>query len=143
MEQGSLWRQLRANILSLLSLTVALSALGYNTWRNERTEFNRSIRAAEFEMLRHLIEVQQVIDFAHLRKDQQKGDLTLGLNRVLLIRDLASVTPEPVEKAAEQLRAGWVADSEKLATDNEAAGKLSEQVWQTRQAVLASLRSLK
>jgi predicted nucleic acid-binding Zn ribbon protein len=130
-------------LLSLLSLTVALTALGYNTYRNELSEHNRSIRAAEFEMLRHLIDVQQVVDYASLHKDLQKGDLTLGLNRVLLIRDLSSVTPQPVEKAADQLRAQWVAESEKIASQPEVAARMSEQIWATRQAVLASLRSLK
>lgn len=142
-EASSFWQQVRRNQLSLLSLLVALTALSYNTWRNESTEHNRNIRAAEFEMLRHLIEVQQIIDYAHLRKDGQKGDLTQGLNRVLLIRDLSSLTPEPVVQAAEKLRADWVAQGEKLMDSREAAANLSEQVWQTRQAVLASLRSLK
>ena len=43
--------QLRSNAVALISLTVALSSLGYNTWRNERTEHNRNIRAAAFEIL--------------------------------------------------------------------------------------------
>ncbi len=142
MEHG-FWQQVRKNSLSLLSLMVALSALSYNTWRNEATEKNRNIRAAEFEMLRYLVEVQQIIDYAALRQDQQKGDLTQGLNRVLLIRDLASLTPAPVEQAAEKLRAEWVAHSDKLSNNREVAGNLSEQVWHARQSVLESLRSLK
>lgn len=43
--------QLRNNLVALISLFIALSALGYNTWRNERTERNRNIRAAGFESL--------------------------------------------------------------------------------------------
>lgn len=141
------WRsQLRKNFLSLLSLLVALSALSYNTWRNESTERNRNIRAAEFEMLRHLIEVQQIID----RSAHPAGsDLNTGLNRVLLIHDLAQLTPPPVTQAAEQLRSTWVSQSEALAqyaskpeAAKAASDHLSEQVWQTRQSVLASLRSL-
>lgn len=135
--------QVRKNSLSVLSLLVAISALSYNTWRNEATEKNRNIRAAEFEMLRHLIEVQQVIDYAHLRQDQHKGDMTLGLNRVLLIRDLARLTPAEVEQSAEKLRADWVQQAEKISGNREAAANLSEQVWLTRQAVLRSLRELK
>ncbi|MBF8293263.1 MAG: hypothetical protein HW392_2090 [Steroidobacteraceae bacterium] len=38
--------QLRNNLVALISLVIALSALGYNTWRNELTERNRNIRAA-------------------------------------------------------------------------------------------------
>ena len=75
--ESTFWQQVRKNSLSLLSLLVALSALSYNTWRNEATERNRNIRAAEFEMLRHLIDVQQIIDQTHLRKDGQ--NLNQGL----------------------------------------------------------------
>ncbi|MDB6105600.1 MAG: hypothetical protein JWO52_5599, partial [Gammaproteobacteria bacterium] len=34
--------QLRNNAVALTSLFIALSSLGYNTWRNERTEHNRN-----------------------------------------------------------------------------------------------------
>jgi hypothetical protein len=141
--EHTFWRQIQKNSLSILSLLVALSALSYNTWRNEATEKNRNIRAAEFEMLRHLVDVQQIIDYAHLRQDQQKGDLTQGLNRVLLVHDLSTLTPKNVEQAAEKLRAQWVAHSDKLSSNREVASNLSEEVWQARQAVLESLRSLK
>jgi len=39
--QGGLG-QLRRNIVALISLTIAISSLGYNTWRNEHTEDNRN-----------------------------------------------------------------------------------------------------
>ena len=38
--------QLRSNMVGLISLVIALSALGFNTWRNELTERNRNIRDA-------------------------------------------------------------------------------------------------
>jgi len=38
--------QIRNNMVALISLLIALSALGYNTWRNELTERNRNIRDA-------------------------------------------------------------------------------------------------
>ena len=44
-------KQLQKNSLSLISLFVAFSALSYNTWRNEQTEYNRNIRSAGFEVL--------------------------------------------------------------------------------------------
>lgn len=47
-------QQLRSNAVALISLAVALTALGYNTWRNERTEHNRNIRVAAFEVLTQL-----------------------------------------------------------------------------------------
>jgi len=45
------------NLLAMISLFVALSALGYNTWRNELTEQNRNVRQAGFEMLLHVGEL--------------------------------------------------------------------------------------
>ncbi len=142
-ESSSLFQQWRRNSLALCSLAVALSALGYNSWRNESTERNRNIRAAEFEMLKHLGEVQQIIDYAHLRHDMQRGDLTMGLSRVLLIRDLGTLTPVPVEAASEKLLASWVKNGEQLGTSNDAFGALSEDVLAARRSVLASLKGLR
>ena len=143
MENVSFAQQIRRNSLALLSLTVALSALFYNTWRNESTERNRNIRTAEFEMLKNLGELQQIIDFAHFRKDAQRGDLTMGLSRVLLIHDLAALTPQPVSDSAEKLMAAWRNNGDKLSTSLEAASALSEEVLLTRRTVLESLRGLK
>ncbi|HEY8100485.1 MAG TPA: hypothetical protein VIF82_06995 [Burkholderiaceae bacterium] len=143
MENNSFASQIRRNIVALLSLTVAVTALFYNTWRNESTEKNRNIRVAEFEILKNLGELQQIIDFAHFRKDQQRGDLTIGLNRVLLIHDLAALAPKPVEDASDKLLAVWRMNDEKLNTSLDAASALSEQVLVTRRIVLESLRSLK
>ena len=42
-------RQLRDNAVALISLVVALGSLGYNTWRNERTEHNRNVRKFQIE----------------------------------------------------------------------------------------------
>ncbi len=143
MENTGFAYQVRRNSLAILSLLVALSALFYNTWRNEQTERNRNIRTAEFEMLKNLGELQQIIDFAHFRKDQQRGDLTLGLSRVLLIHDLAALAPQPVTDSSEKLMAAWRMNEERLATSLEAASVLSEEVLNTRRTVLESLRGLK
>ncbi|MDA3933095.1 MAG: hypothetical protein PF630_02010 [Gammaproteobacteria bacterium] len=48
------WRQVYRYRLSLLSLLVALTSLGYNTWRNEATEDHRNIREAGFQVLLQL-----------------------------------------------------------------------------------------
>ena len=36
--EGSVLRQLRRHSVALISLVVALTSLGYNTWRNETSE---------------------------------------------------------------------------------------------------------
>jgi hypothetical protein len=56
---STLRHQLRNNAVALISLTVALGSLGYNTWRNERTDYNRNIRTATFELLGKLSELER------------------------------------------------------------------------------------
>jgi hypothetical protein len=58
-------RQIRDNLIALISVVIALSALGYNTWRNERTERNRNVRVAGIEILREIGSLQQIIFYAH------------------------------------------------------------------------------
>ncbi len=61
-----LLEQIKNNLLAVISLFVAFSALGYNTWRNEQTEYNRNIRTAGFEMLLHIGELQRITYLAHI-----------------------------------------------------------------------------
>ena len=67
-------RQIRDNLIALISVVIALSALGYNTWRNERTERNRNVRVAGIEMLREIGSLQQIIFYAHYADGDQRGD---------------------------------------------------------------------
>jgi hypothetical protein len=74
----NVWHQLRANTVALTSLAVALTALGYNTWRNERTERNRNVRVAAFEVLKQLGELQLVVNAAFFAKDGRLGHQMAG-----------------------------------------------------------------
>lgn len=103
MKRVALLEQLRNHFVAILSLAVALAGLGYNTWRNERTEENRNIRVASCEMLKTVGELQLIVDYARFRKGQRMGDPTLGWGKVLFLRDLAQVVPEPVPERTEQL----------------------------------------
>ncbi|MDH3894672.1 MAG: hypothetical protein OES78_08960 [Chromatiales bacterium] len=47
----TLFDQIRGNSVALMSRVVAVGSLGYNTWRNERTEQNRNIRSAGFRAI--------------------------------------------------------------------------------------------
>jgi hypothetical protein len=141
-EGNSFLQQVKRNHLALLSLIVAISALFYNTWRNESTEANRNVRAAEFEMLKSLAELQQVIDYAHYRMDAQRGDPTRALTLVLQINDLSTLTPEPVKSAGDSLLAAWRKNGDAVPKSEEAAAAMSEEVLNARRTVLASLRAL-
>lgn len=50
---------------AIVSLTVALSGMAYNTWRNEKSELNSNVRTADFEILLEIGELQRVVFFSH------------------------------------------------------------------------------
>ena len=106
-DSDSLREQLRRNSVALISLVVALSSLGYNTWRNERTEANRNVRHAGFQLMSELAELQQVVFLAHYDRDAARGNPRVGWTHVLAVRDLAYPMPDAVRAAADNLHAVW------------------------------------
>jgi hypothetical protein len=52
--------QVRRNMVALISLAVAVTGLGYNTWRNEVSEHNRNQRLVSIELLLMLGDLQQL-----------------------------------------------------------------------------------
>jgi hypothetical protein len=104
---SSIREQVRNNSVALISLFIALSSLGYNTWRNERTERNRNIRTATFEILTKLAEFERVVFLAHYDKDRAMGNPRIGWTYVIVIHDLSEVVPGAIEPKASELRAIW------------------------------------
>src|SRR4029453_4842162 len=102
-----LWSQVRANIVAITSVIVALTGMAYNTYRNERTEINHNVRAPAFETLKNLGEAQIVVEYAHFRKDRVLGDPRRGWGRMTLIHDLGQVLPAPGPAEADALLAAW------------------------------------
>jgi len=135
--------QLRNNLVALISLVIALSALGYNTWRNERTEANRNMRAAGFALLTQIGSLQQIIFYAHYAKGDQRGDPRMGWADMLTINDLAALMPAAVVQDAGELKTVWEADSAGLAEDDEAYRRIDEAIDALRQDTLGALRALK
>ena len=134
--------QLRSNMVALISLVIALSALGYNTWRNERTERNRNIRAAGFELLTEIGSLQQIIFYAHFAQGDQRGDPRMGWADMLTINDLAALMPADVTRDAGQLKTVWEADSAGLAENDEAFQRIDGAIDALRETTLESLRAL-
>src|SRR6202790_85240 len=99
--------QIRANLVAIFSIIVALTGMAYNTWRNEKTEINHSVRIAAFETLKNLGEAQIGVEYAHFRKDRKLGGPTQGWGRITYIRDLAQVLPAPGPADAERLLKAW------------------------------------
>ena len=61
-QRTGVFDQLRRNSVALISLAVALLALGYNTWRNETTERQRNIRHVAFLLIEHSGNLQSLIN---------------------------------------------------------------------------------
>ena len=141
---STLRQQLRSNIVALISLVVALGSLGYNTWRNERTEYNRNIRTATFELLGKLSELERVVYLAQYDRDAGGGNPRTGWTYVLLIRDLSSVVPPPVPAKALQLQQVWGENWEGLGRDDEqSVNRIDDAIGGLREAALATVRSLR
>jgi hypothetical protein len=142
-------RQIRDNLVAITSLVVAFAALGYNTWRNERTELNRNIRAAGIEILQEIGSLQQIVFYAHFtepgvdgRRDE-RGDPRMGWVDVFTINDLAAMMPPDVGRDAARLRAVWEAESAALIESDAAFGRIDGAIEDLRQTTLASLRALR
>ena len=151
-------QQIHNNAVALISIFIAVSALAYNTWRNETTEEQRNVRHAAFRVLEDLGEVQEVVDsrYYYLAFDKEigsEGELRIrGFGRVAMIRDLMMLMPEPGPSAGEVLHAIWLerfADLDQLDEEQRhtpeakrAERELTEAIQLTRTAVLGVLRGL-
>ena len=137
-------QQLHNNAVALISLVVALGSLGYNTWRNERTEYNRNIRTATFELLGKLSELERVVYLAQYDRDTTGGNPRTGWTYVLVIRDLSSLVPAPVPAKAAQLQQVWGENWDGLGRDDEnSVNRIDDAIGAARDAALATLRSLR
>ena len=136
--------QLRDNAVALISLAVALTGLSYHTWRDERTEHNRNVRTATFEILAKLADLERVVFLAHYDRDRAGGNPRTGWTYVIVIDDLASVVPGPVPGKAGELRKVWGDNWEGLgADDDKAVDRIDAGIGHVRDAALETLRSLR
>jgi hypothetical protein len=144
-------RTIRDNLVAITSLVVALSALGYNTWRNERTERNRNVRVAGIEMLKEIGSLQEIVSQVSSGDEDPGGEpprdprvqLRMGWVDVWTLNDLAAVMPADVAREARELEAAWEADVESLPTSDASSRQINAAIEELRQATLASLRALR
>ncbi|TLY85375.1 MAG: hypothetical protein E6K34_11425 [Gammaproteobacteria bacterium] len=140
----SLRQQLRDNAVALISLVVALGSLAYNTWRNERTEHNRNVRTAAFELLTRVAELERVVFLAQYDRDAAGGNPRTGWTYVLVIRDLSAVVPPPVPAQAAELQRVWSGNWEGLGKDDQTAvDRIDDAIDKLRKTTLGTLRSLR
>src|SRR5262245_16607942 len=144
-------RTFRDNLVAITSLVVALSALGYNTWRNERTERNRNVRVAGIEILKEIGSLQEIVaqvssgddDLPGAAPHDPRGQLRMGWVDVWTLNDMAAVMPADVTREARELEAAWEADVEDLPTSEASSQRINAAIEELRQATLASLRALR
>lgn len=139
----SLKEQLRRNMVALISLAVAVTSLGYNTWRNEASEHNRNQRLVAIEMLLMLGDLQHLTLDRHYGKDiNGAAILRTGWAKVLTIRDLAQLTEGSVPESAANLYEAWNADSNLLGVDVEGKDRIIAALEAVRRDTHDVLRSL-
>ena len=135
--------QIHNNIVALISLATAVTALSYAYVRDERSEANRNIRAASFQLLMEVEELRMIVDYAHYQKDKDRGDPILGWPHVLLIRDLSKLVNPDTAAAGDNLFAVWSEDWDSIDTKQDSVDKITAALEEVRGQDLKVLRSLK
>lgn len=135
--------QLQRNAVAIVSLAIAITSLGYNTWRNEASEYNRNQRLISIEVLRNVGQLQQVIFHNVFEMDvEDKGNPRTGWVHVLAIRDLTQLLDGPAPESGTELWKVWDAEWDKLEPLSESYGSVTEALEAVRTNTHALLRSL-
>ena len=135
--------QLQRNSVALISLVIAISSLGYNTWRNEASEHNRNQRVVSIEVLRNVGELQQLVYHSHWdMEDRDKGNPLTGWALVLTIKDLSQLLDGDAPDAGTALWKVWDDNWQLLGDDREGYDKIIDGLAGVRQSTNALLRSL-
>lgn len=159
MPNHSFREQLRRNAVALISLVIALTSLGYNTWRNEHSEFNRNQRQASFQLLVKLGELQELVFLNHYDCNSAlRGTMRSGWVVLQTIEDLTLVLEDMPTDNVKALREVWQSSWAALDYDDDdacrtraesrgkrgedAALKIRDAVQAVRADALAVLQSL-
>jgi len=135
--------QIKNNFIAIISLFIAISALYYNTWRNEQTEKNRNIRTAAFEVLKELGDLQAVINYARYQPNNTFGNPYLAWSHVAMINDLSELLPPPIPNNIHTLTQTWNKHWMKIKTNDGAIDIITNEIDHSRESVLFILQKLK
>lgn len=116
--------QLRRNAVALISLFIAITSLGYNSWRNETTEAQRNVREAAFEMVRISATLQR--DLFLQRYSQDSESWHRGWSSVISLQTLARLLSEDVLRASENLHRIWSDQAARLRSANRSEADSAE-----------------
>ena len=135
--------QLRRNAVALISLAVAVTSLGYNTWRNEASEHNRNQRVISIEILLMLSELQQVVlDRRYGKEEDGKSSLRKGWVIALTIKDISLVATGSLPETADRLFIVWQHDSGSLGNSDDAKERIEYALAEMRRDTHELLSSL-
>lgn len=140
---GTLKSQLQKNLLALISIVIAVVALSYNSWRNELSEDNRTIREAGFEILKESAKLQFYVDNATYGNDYQQQEHIQGWVSVNFIISLSGLISPEIQSQSESLKKVWSENSTKLANEQTANQKISEENTKLVDLVRLHLKQLK
>ena len=136
--------QLRTNAVAIISLVVALSGLGYNTWRNEASEANKNIREAGLFMMKELTELQEVVFYARFDRDDERGDIKTGWSHVLAVKDLSYAMPDKVQVDAIQLSSVWEQHASGIhLNQNESYKAVDQSIDVVKKQIVTAINNLK
>ncbi|MCH9695444.1 MAG: hypothetical protein K0U72_13110 [Gammaproteobacteria bacterium] len=142
-KKSTITEQLRRNSVALISLAIAITSLGYNTWRNEASEHNRNQRLVTIELLLMLGDLQQITMDCHYGLSEEKDALLrAGWAKVLTIRDISQVASGGVPVMADSLYTVWNADREALGDDVNAKDRIITALENVRASTHEVLRGL-
>ena len=136
--------QLRNNAVAIISLIVALSGLGYNTWRNESSEANKNIRDAGLFMMKELTQLQEVVLYARYDQEDERGDIKTGWAHVLAVKDLSYAMPSAVQNSAESLSRVWSDHSNGLnSSELESYKAVDQSIDEIKQQIVIAIGELR
>ena len=99
---------------------------------------------ASTEILTKLADFERIVFLAHYDRDLANGNPRIGWTDVIVIYDLASVAPAPLESKAAKLREVWRTNWEQLGQGDESSvDRIEAAVEDLRQATLSTLRALR
>lgn len=142
MKPEKIFMQLHNNAIAILSLIIAITALCYTAWREEKTETNRTLRVASFEVLKNLGELQLVVNNSHYGSNSPMGNPFLGWGHIAIIGDLSKLLPAPLPDSSERLIHVWKENWQKIQTDEQSVDDITAQIDENRKNVLWVINQL-
>ena len=145
-KSASIKEQVRRNLVALISLAVAVTSLGYNTWRNEVSEHNRNQRLIAIEMLSMVGEMNQaILEAGYGPEESAAMHRRKAWAIAATINDLAMVAEGEVPAKAQGLFETWKTEVVRLRGNDtdEATANINEALEKVRAAAHDVLRNLR